>query len=336
MGALRVQVPCVTLLGRWLHALLISLLLLAATGGAASAQCIEAPDLAGYQLTASPDSAAGPTRSDRIGRVVAPILVNGRGPYRFVVDTGANRSALSQGLADELGLTSDGAGEVHSVYGVAPAPLVRVQSLQYGQLGLAGDVMPLLSGNVLAGEHGLLGVDGMRDRRLRMDFERNCIEIVPSSSARRLRGWAAMRGELRFGHLVVIRGSINGVHVHLLLDTGSDSTLANLALRDALNARIRRNRFLEATVAYNAGQPVVLSDAIAVPRMMVGELEVRNITAYVGDFHIFRLWQLVDEPTLLIGMDVLSQARGLAIDYGRGVVYIHVRDPLEFGTRLTN
>jgi len=34
-----------------------------------------------------------PTRPDRIGRIMAPVMINGRGPYAFIVDTGASRSA---------------------------------------------------------------------------------------------------------------------------------------------------------------------------------------------------------------------------------------------------
>jgi hypothetical protein len=175
-----------------------------------------------------------------------------------------------------------------------------------------------------------LGVDGMRGRRLRLDFERNCIEISPSEGARRLRGWTEIRGELRFGHLVVVRGVTNGLRVNLLLDTGSDSSLANLALRDALNARIRRNRSDE-IVAHTVGRTIVLNDAIYLPRLRVGDLEMRHIIAYVGDFHIFDLWEMRDEPTLLVGMDVLSQARGLAIDYPRATVYLRLRPPTDFG-----
>jgi predicted aspartyl protease len=213
---------------------------------------------------------------------------------------------------------------------------VGVDSLQYGGVSLNTAALPMLSGNVLAGEHGLLGVDGMSGRRLRMDFERHCIEIVPSREARRLRGWSSIEGQMRFGHLVIVRGSINGIRVNLLLDTGSDSSLANVALRDAMNARVRHRPRQEQTIAYTAGPSVVLQNAILIPRMMMGELEIRNVTAYVGDFHVFRIWDLINEPTLLIGMDVLSQARGLAIDYGRGTVHLHVRDPLRFGTRIRN
>jgi predicted aspartyl protease len=302
----------------------------------AAAECIDAPDLAAYQQMLPADFAAGATQTDRLGRVVAPVTVNGQGPFRFIVDTGANRSVVSESLAARLGLTPNGSDQVHSVHGVTTAPLVGVDSLQYGGVSLNTAALPMLSGNVLAGEHGLLGVDGMSGRRLRMDFERHCIEIVPSREARRLRGWSSIEGQMRFGHLVIVRGSINGIRVNLLLDTGSDSSLANVALRDAMNARVRHRPRQEQTIAYTAGPSVVLQNAILIPRMMMGELEIRNVTAYVGDFHVFRIWDLINEPTLLIGMDVLSQARGLAIDYGRGTVHLHVRDPLRFGTRIRN
>ncbi len=302
----------------------------------AVAQCIDAPDLAAYQTASPADFAAGATRTDRLGRVVAPVSINGQGPFRFIVDTGANRSVVSDELALSLGLAPNGSADVHSVHGVTVAPLVNVQNLRYGDVSLNAAALPMLSGRVLAGEQGLLGVDGMSGRRLRMDFERNCIEIVQSSQARRLRGWSTIRGEMRFGHLVVIRGSVNGIRVRLLLDTGSDSSLANVALRDALHARVRRRARAEETIAYTAGQTIVLENAVLVPRMMMGELEVRNITAYVGDFHIFQIWDLTAEPTLLLGMDVLSQARGLAIDYGRGTVHLQIRDALRFGTRVQN
>lgn len=301
---------------------------------ASAARCLDAPDLAAYQTATPADFAAGSTRTDRLGRVVAPVSINGQGPFRFIVDTGANRSVLSDDLAAHLGLTAQGTGVVHSVHGVSTAPLVSVDQLQYGDVSLGAEALPMLSGHVLAGEQGLLGVDGMRGRRLRVDFERNCIEISLSSEARRLRGWTAIRGEMRFGHLVVIRGSINGIRVNLLLDTGSDSSLANFALRDAMNVRLRRRLRQEQTIAYTAGQTVVLENAMIIPRMMMGELEVRNVVAYVGDFHIFRLWELTDEPTLLLGMDVLSQARGIAIDYERGVVYFRIHDSLRLDTRI--
>ncbi len=47
---------------------------------------------------------AAPTRLDRIGRVMTHVMVNGKGPFRFVIDTGASRSTLAPHLARSLGL----------------------------------------------------------------------------------------------------------------------------------------------------------------------------------------------------------------------------------------
>lgn len=292
----------------------------------AAAECIAPPDYVRPVSETAEDAVIGPTRTDSIGRVVAPVTVNGQGPFRFIVDTGANRSVLSQALAERLGLSANGTGDVHSVHGVTPAPLVPVNSLSYGRLALGSAEMPMLRGAVLAGEQGLLGVDGMRGRRLRIDFERGCIEIIPSADAPRLRrGWTSVNGQLRFGHLVLVPGRVNGIAVSLFLDTGSNQTLANPALQAALDARQSRpGTPQERTVAYTAGRPVVLDDALLLPRMRIGpssEITLRNVTAYVGAFHIFDLWGLRDEPALLLGMDVLSQVRELAIDYERATVH---------------
>jgi predicted aspartyl protease len=287
----------------------------------AAAECERAP---APDAVADPGAAAGVTSSDRVGRMVAPILVNGQGPFRFIIDTGANRSVLSTRLAERLGLTSVGEGQVHSVYGVARAPLVRVQSLTYRELALSTGELPLLQGPVLAGEHGLLGVDGMAGRRLLLNFERRCIEIVPSQGAPRLRTWTMIRGELRFGHLVVVPGRVNRLHVAVLIDTGSDTSLANLALQEALASRARRvsGGFFNSVSSANA--PITLDRAIVMPRLSIGALDVHNVTAYVGDFHVFRLWELTDEPAILLGMDVLSQSRAMAIDYGRSTVHFNL------------
>jgi predicted aspartyl protease len=289
---------------------------------AAHAECRAAPDADTYAFA---DAAAGPTQNDRAGRVVAPISVNGQGPFRFIVDTGANRSVLSARLAERLGLAPSAEGQVHSVYGVTPAPLVRAQTLTYDTLTLPTGDMPILSGPVLAGEHGLLGVDGMAGRRLLLDFRRGCIEIQPSRGATRLRGfgWTTIRGQMRFGHLVVVRGRAAGMTVNVLIDTGSDTSLANTALRRAIDTRRGRSTTF-ADRGNTAGGAIVLDRALILPRISIGEMEAQDVTAFVGDYHIFSVWQMLDEPTVLLGMDVLTRADALAIDYGRGTVSFRI------------
>jgi predicted aspartyl protease len=320
---------------KWSARLLVAVLSVALCGQA-RAECIDAPDLAIFDTMLPEDYAQGATRSDRLGRVVAPVSVNGQGPFRFIVDTGANRSVLSESLAAQLGLVSTSVGDVHSVYGITQAPLVEVDSLQYSDVELRGASLPILRSTALAGEHGLLGVDGMRGRRLLMDFDRDCIEIAPSRGARRLANWTRVRGELRFGHLVTINGFVNRVPVTMFLDTGSNFTMANFALRDRLREQTRiRARSMDPVSAYTAGEPVVLDTAMALPRVDLGQLEASNILAYVGDFHIFRLWNLTEEPALLLGMDLLAQTRGIAIDYERAIVHFRLHTRPRTGSRVS-
>jgi predicted aspartyl protease len=303
--------------------------------GGAHAQCLSADNAAVLPGASDGAASSGPVRRDRIGRIVAPLRVNGAGPFRFIVDTGANRSALSQALADELGLSVVGAGDLHTVHGVTSAPLVSVDSFRYGDLGLGGNTVPVVRGPVLAGEHGLLGVDGMRGRRLRLDFENRCVEIGPTETPMWRRGWTGVQGRLRFGHLVVIEGRIGRQPVDVLIDTGSDSTLANTALRDQLGSSIRLNRLVvESAQAYSPGETATLNSRVEIPRFRMGPITILNVSAFVGDFHIFQLWELTDRPALLIGMDVLAQTRGLAIDYGDAMVYFKVARTHTTGSRL--
>lgn len=54
----------------------------------------------------------GPTRRDKIGRIWAPVLINGQGPFRLVLDTGASGSAVNARVAQILGLAPDAAQSV--------------------------------------------------------------------------------------------------------------------------------------------------------------------------------------------------------------------------------
>jgi predicted aspartyl protease len=90
-------------------------------------------------------------------------------------------------------------------------------------------------------------------------------------------------------------------------------------LREALGARARS--LSQVAVAETAGSAITLENWIRIGQIQLGDVRIRNITAFVGDFHIFDMWGFQEEPTLLIGMDVLSQAREIVIDYRRGSVH---------------
>jgi predicted aspartyl protease len=289
------------------------------------ASWMAAPSYACDGLAPGEPGVSGATRKDTAGRAVALVNINGQGPFRFIIDTGANRSVLSQSLADRLGLAHSGEGVVHSIDGAELAKLVNVESLAFGALRLSGGDTPGLDGPMLDGEHGLLGVDGMAGRLLHVDFTRRCVEIYESAAQMPTQGWLSVPARMRFGSLLLVQGEIQGVRVNVLLDTGSNISLANLRFRDALRDVAARSIEYHGDHAFTAGRPIVLEESVWTPRLWLGRTVVDSVKAYVGDFHIFDLWGLRDEPTLLIGMDVLARSREMAIDYQQGIV--HFRKP---------
>jgi predicted aspartyl protease len=292
---------------------------------AAGPAWMAAPARACDPIEPGTSGATGATSQDGSGRAVALIKVNGQGPFRFILDTGANRSVLSQALATRLGLAHSGEDLVHSVNGSELAKLVNVESLSFGALRLSGGETPVLDSPMLDGEHGLLGVDGMAGRLLHVDFSKRCVEIFESATQMSMKGWLSVPARVRFGSMLMAQGEIMGVQVNVLIDTGSNISLANEKFRDALRAVGARSIQYHNGHAFTFARPIVLAERVWTPRLSLGRTVVGSVNAYIDDFHIFDLWGLQGEPTLLIGMDVLARSREMAIDYESGIVHFRKR-----------
>src|SRR5688500_14593844 len=117
-------------------------------------------------------------QNDRHDRMTIPVRVGGKG-YRFLVDTGADRTAVSTAVADELGLTSGPMAILHSVTGVTQVRTANVPSLQITDTRARSIEAPLLE-RMNMGADGILGVDSLRSQRVQFDFRTRVISIVPS------------------------------------------------------------------------------------------------------------------------------------------------------------
>lgn len=291
----------------------------------AGAQWIARPARACEPLDPAASMVAGATRKDAAGRSVALININGQGPFRFIIDTGANRSVLSKALAAQLGLMPSGEGVVHSIVGQTPASLVKVDSLSFGDLRLSRGDTPILDGPMLADQQGLLGVDGMAGRLLHIDFTKHCVEIYENPAQLPMQGWLRVPARMRFGTMLTVDGDIRGVKVNVLIDTGSEISLGNEKFRKALRRISARTVEYRNGRAFTFGSPVLFDKSVWIPSLHLGRAVHASATAYIGDLHVFDVLGLQDEPTLLIGMDVLANSREMAIDYENGIVLFRER-----------
>jgi hypothetical protein len=139
--------------------LVISLALVASTLPATVQAQMHGPQIPGPTGVEVPQDGVTVPMQDMGGRPVIELQINGKGPYRFVLDSGALTTVVSDELSRELSLTPPPGVQVASV-GSGPAPaIVLIHDVHIGDAVLKDMIaatMPL--GGLLKGENAPRGV----------------------------------------------------------------------------------------------------------------------------------------------------------------------------------
>jgi predicted aspartyl protease len=278
-------------------------------------------------VTADEPRFVAPTRRDRIGRIWAPVTINGQGPFRLVLDTGASHSALTARVAERLGISLDSGRSalLRGATGSVRVPVVPVESLEYGDLLILPRRLPIVP-DALGGAEGILGTDGLANKRIHIDFRHDRITIMRSRNQKTAPGYSTIPVSFMRGRIMVVDAWMGGVRIKAVIDTGGQATLGNEALRTALAER-RRRQDQEAVPDQVTGATLDIQtgNRLATPALMMGEVRVINPAMTFADFEIFRHWKMTDEPAMLIGMDVLGLLDTLIIDYRRKELQVKLR-----------
>jgi predicted aspartyl protease len=162
----------------------------------------------------------------------------------------------------------------------------------------------------------MLGVDSLKMQRVSFDFVRQQMTVSPSS--RREERWEeegiVVTGRSRFGHLVLVDAAVDGQRVWVIVDTGSQVTIGNSALRAKLakKRRIGATRPVEMT-SVTGGK--VMADQAVARRIRIGGMDIRSMPIAFADVHPFRKLELMDRPALLLGMDALQLFDRVSVDF---------------------
>ena len=265
-----------------------------------------------------------PTRRDQIGRIWAPVLINGRGPFRLVLDTGASSSGVTAMVALALGLRTDQSPPVmlRGVTGSATVPTIHVDTLSVGDLAVDSPVLPIVP-DALGGAEGVLGSEGLKNKRIFIDFRHDQIAIAYSRDERSGHGFVTVPFRLIRGQLIVIDAIVGHVHTKAIIDTGGQTTIGNLALRAALSDHNlafhgRPDEIQGATLEIERGE------LIDTPAIAMGPIQIRDYGVTFADVYIFKHWKYTSEPAIMIGMDALGTLDTLIIDYKRKELQIRM------------
>lgn len=283
-----------------------------------------AQELEEIRITAPEPRYAAPTLRDRIGRIWAPVYLNGRGPFRLVLDTGASHSAVTPQLAATLGdaVQSGEPVRLRGVTGTDVVPTIRVDSLALGDLLLAPATLPVVA-DVFGGADGVLGTGGLEDKRISVDFRGDSITVSRSRLEPPGHGFVTLPFTLMQDNLLVFDVVIGGVPAKAVLDTGAPDSLGNTALLRALR---RRQSDEPATAIVGVTLDVEHGDKIRIPAIEIEQIRIANVAMTFSDVYIFRHWDLVEEPAVLLGMDVAGSVDQLIIDYGARELYLRPRE----------
>ena len=291
------------------------------TGAALPASAQEAVQEAGPDLDTQPIQLL----TNLFTRVGAAVFIDGRGPFTFVIDTGAGATSIADSLADRLALPPLQPVLVHGITEARITRSVAVNRLQLSGLGFRNLTCPVFPRDQL-GADGLIGLDVLGRFKLRFDVVRRSASLtmrgisivmggdVQTGSRIRREGLRAVTG--RFGQMMLTQVTVDGQPTVAFIDSGAQYSIGNLTLRRAVAARRRDGgRLSRAVPIYGVTGQSLSADLARVDDLRLGANRLGATPLLFADLHCFQTLGLSDRPALLIGADLLGRFREVTLDF---------------------
>jgi predicted aspartyl protease len=252
-------------------------------------------------------------------RLTIPVMINGSGPYPFVLDTGSDRTVISSELAALLKLPPGPAVSLHDVAGTDTTATVLIDRLAFDHKEIARVHAPVL-GMAGLGAPGMLGLDGLHNEHVVMDFKAATVTTGPSGRADEGADINAVivEGKRRFGQLVLVDAASHGEPIFVILDSGAEATIGNSALRALVAAeRPRGKRLAPASILSVTGRSTQ-AEYDSISEIQLGGITIRNVPIEFADLRIFDYLHIGNRPAMLLGMDVLRHFHSVSVDFRMG------------------
>lgn len=259
---------------------------------------------------------------DAARRLTVQVFLNGRGPYAFLIDTGANASVVSIELAAALDLPAGPPVKLHGIAGVQPAGTALVDSIRVGKRERRRLSVSVLPERFVRAD-GILGMDWLGGQGLTLDFAGKKMRVGASQPRDDEYSVTVPTMAERSG-LSLIEAQAGGVRTVVFLDTGSTTTVGNQAL---MNEAIRRqgvsSTWADLELVSLTGQ-TLMGRLASLKHVRLGKITLRNLPVVFGPVHTFNYWGLSERPALLLGVDVLNAFEEVSLDYRRGSVHFRL------------
>lgn len=256
-------------------------------------------------------------------RLSVDVSINGRGPYRFIVDSGADTSAVGLGIARQLELPLGTPSILNGMTARSLVDRVKVDSLTLGPTTIHDLQLPALREADMGGD-GMIGIDALVQQRLLMDFDNHLIKVEDARvPVRVLPGDIVITARRQRGQLILAEVRASDQRLDAIIDTGSEVTVGNIALRDKL---LRKNRATIRTLDMIGvtGETIKIQLAI-IDELQLGPILIRDVPIAFADLPPFKLFGLASQPALLLGTDILENFRRVSLDFRARKVRFQLR-----------
>jgi len=249
---------------------------------------------------------------ERYQRLTVPVTIQGKGPYRFMIDTGAEATVVSTDLAALL-ITSDRRPAI--IVGMASrvaTESISIEDFNLGSRSFYIATAALIDGSNLGQADGILGLDSLQDQRILLDFHKDEMSVADAQELGGNRGFEiVVKARRRLGQLIIARASLDGIDTTVIIDTGAQASIGNPALLE----RLRRNRNLGETELTDINGHKLSGTVRVAGELNVGRMSLRNFPVLFVDSPPFHSLGLSDTPSLILGMKELRLFRRVAIDF---------------------
>ncbi len=251
--------------------------------------------------------------AERNRRMTVPVTIMGQGPFRFMVDTGAQATVLSTELAEHLQLHDRDDALLVGMASSRAVQTTMVPDFALGDRTFTVRTAPIVEGSNIGRADGILGLDSLQGQRVLLDFDNEEMRIADSFAAGGSRSYdIIVRARERLGQLIIHRARIDGIRVAVIIDTGAQSSIGNPALQD----RMRRQRVAQEHTVMTDVNGIDITGQTRIARNMdLGSMRLTNIPVTFADAPTFRELGLAGRPAMILGMSELSLFSRVAIDF---------------------
>ena len=250
---------------------------------------------------------------ERNKRLTIPVMVQGSGPYDFMIDTGSQATAVTHEINASLGLNPLGTATLVGMASARNVNIVEVESLTVGRHEVFDLVATELS-KTHVGADGIIGLDSLQDMRVLLDFREEKIAVQDVSTLKnQRRGFEIIvRARPKLGQLLITNAVVEGVKATVIIDTGAQASIANTALK----RRLRAKRSQE-VITTDVNGVSITGDLAFVRSLQIGGLALANVPLAFADAPAFEALGLNDTPVLALGMQHLKLFDRVAIDFSK-------------------